>query len=185
MGIFSKPKPIHPMFDLPRASVRECGAMHLPSKVRMALPSVHWLEMMAQSGDTFASWINRVSETESFWTSHQINCDEVAQAIAYRVMHLEQQHNHEDLLITGIVFSKFGLLLGLYERASNATKPTECHPLIQNVVIGLKIAFDDGEVMNNLPEDASHLLYLCGWAGYVMGKVPDLSMNDLFQEWNI
>ena len=56
MGLFSNPKPLHPRFELPKVSPRECSRMALPHMSSMLMPNFKWFDWQAKQGQDQTYW---------------------------------------------------------------------------------------------------------------------------------
>ena len=83
MGLFSNPKPIHPRFELPRVSPRECTQMSLPNMSSMWMPNIKWIDWQAKKGQDKTYWWTKIFDSEEFWGNLDIDIGQFAFNIAY------------------------------------------------------------------------------------------------------
>ncbi len=78
--------------------------------------------------------------------------------------------------------AKFGLLAGLFEVASGATKVNDCHPLTWNALTFFNQSIKDEQ--KALFGDEHRMLLVCmPYGGYVYGKLKNLSAYDVYAQW--
>lgn len=190
MGLFSKPAPLDPRFELPAVKRMDCTQLNFPCKSEMAMSNFKWLEKQMSSGNYQEPMIlvNRIMETAEFWNQIDIiNLDDATNALVQYVMGLESLKLKEDDFAELYMATNFGLLAGLFESASKTTSKDECHPDVWNAMSRLSSMRREERGGQEISEKDSTFLFICqktGEAGHVMGKLGGLTMGEVFKRWN-
>ena len=71
----------------------------------------------------------------------------------------------------------------MFEKASQATVPANCHPIVWNAMKSFNIRARDREGRVKMPESSLLLPECTTWAGYVLGKVPNITVEQVFANW--
>jgi hypothetical protein len=190
MGLFSKPAPLDPRFELPPVKRMDCTQLNFPCKSEKAMTNFKWVEMQMSSGTYQEPMIlvNRIMETTEFWKQIDvINLEDATHALVQYVMELESLKLNENDFADLYMAANFGLLAGLFESSSKKTSKHDCHPEIWNALTRLSSMRRQERGGQELSEKDSAFLFLCektGEAGYVMGKLGGLTMGEVFKRWN-
>jgi len=182
MGIFSKPKPIDPMFALPSVMSRECVKLFLPNKSSYPMANLRWVEIQYRNKQGPDYWVTKIYETEDFFTS-RINLPELAGSVAMSGCRADGFKETEDSFATLYTSAKFGLLAGMFEGASNATKGNDCHPITWNALKFFNQSINE-EFKEPFAEKHPMLLESMVYAGYVMARLEQASPESVFAHWN-
>jgi hypothetical protein len=182
MGIFSKPKPIDPMFTLPSVMSRECVEVFLPRKSAFPMSNMRWVEIQFSKKQGQNYWVDKISESESYFSTNKDLTPQIA-AIAKAGCEADGFKPNEEAWLTLFVLAKFGLLAGMFEKASNTTKEKDCHPLPWNALKFYSQSLRD-EDEKPFGEKHRMLLTYMVYAGYLMGKLEKASPEYVFSHWN-
>jgi len=190
MGLFSKPVPLDPRFQLPSVKKMDCTQLHFPCKSEIAMTNFKWLDKQMSSG-TYQDpliLVNRVMESAEFWKKIEVvNLDVATNSLVQYVMSIESLSLNEDDFAELYMAASFGLLAGLFESSSKTTDKNACHPEIWNAMSRLGAMRRDERGGQEISEKDSAFLFLCektGEAGYVMGKLGGLTLGEIFKRWN-
>ena len=85
----------------------------------------------------------------------------------------------EDIFVN----AKLGVLAGMFEKASQATAPGDCHPVVWNAMNFFNMGVRDMEGRAKIPESSLLLRECTTWAGYALGKVPNITVEQVFANW--
>ena len=191
MGLFSKPAPLDPRFALPSVKRMDCTQLNFPCKSEIAMTNFKWLEKQMASG-TYQEpliLVNRIMETTEFWKQIDvINLDDATNALVQYVMGLESLKLKQDYFADLYMAANFGLLAGLFEGSSKTTSKDECHPDIWNAMARVSSMRRQERGGKEISEKDSAFLFICqktGEAGYVMSKLGDLTLGEVFKRWNV
>ena len=191
MGLFSKPAPLDPRFALPSVKRMDCTQLNFPCKSEIAMTNFKWLEKQMASG-TYQEpliLVNRIMETTEFWKQIDvINLDDATNALVQYVMGLESLKLKQDDFADLYMAANFGLLAGLFEGSSKTTSKDECHPDIWNAMARVSSMRRQERGGKEISEKDSAFLFICqktGEAGYVMSKLGDLTLGEVFKRWNV
>lgn len=182
MGFFSKPKPIDPMFTLPSVMSRECVEVFLPRKNTFPMSNMRWLEIQFSKKQGPDYWVDKISESESYFAT-KVDLSPIVAAIAQAGCEADGFKPDKEAWLTLFVLAKFGLLAGMFEKASNTTKEKDCHPLPWNA---LKFYAKSLRDEDKKPFGEEHIMLLTNmvYAGYLMGKLNNPNPNQIFSMWN-
>ena len=183
MGIFSKPTPIHTMFELPRVSKKDCYQVSLPNMNLMAFPDVKWLNWQMRNNQPPSYWWSKIFESENYWNELQVDVNECAYHIAYMAASLENLQTDEVLVQDLLLNAKFGVLSGIFERASQSTADHSCHPIIWNSIVYFNLESAGIEIRPKLPEISLLLRDCVTWAGLAFSKIPYITVKQVFTNW--
>jgi len=183
MGVFSNPKPIHPRFELPKVAPRECSRMSLPKMSAVMFPIIKWLDWQAKQKQDQAFWIAKILDSEEFWTNMNIDIGQFAFNIAHAAATKENLVENSDLVDDLFAHARLGVLAGMFEKASQATSPGDCHPLIWNAMTFFNMSVRDMEGRVEVPNSSLMLRECTTWAGYALGKVPNITIGQVFADW--
>ncbi len=181
MGIFSKPKPIDPMFTLPSVMSRECVKIFLPNKSSYPMANLRWVEIQYRNKQGPDYWVTKIYETEDFFAS-RMDLPEVAGSVAMSGCKADGFKETEETFATLYTSAKFGLLTGMFEGASNATKDEDCHPLTWNALKFFNQSIDK-EFQEAFSPNHTMLLECMVYAGYVMAKLEKATPKIVFSKW--
>ncbi len=92
---------------------------------------------------------------------------------------------HENKVIVDDIFihAKLGVLAGMFEKASKATAPGDCHPVIWNAMNFFNMGVRDMEGRAEIPTSSLLLRECTTWAGYALGKIPNITVEQTFANW--
>ena len=183
MGFFNNPKPIHPRFELPKVSPRECSKMSLPNMSSMFMPNLKWFEWQAKQGQDQTYWWTKVLDSEEFWTNINIDIGQFGFNIAHAAATREGLQENKEIVEDIFVHAKLGVLAGMFEKASQATTPGDCHPVIWNAISLFNMSVRDMDGRPKIPESSLLLRECTTWAGYALGKIPTISVEQVFDNW--
>lgn len=183
MGIFSNPKPLHPRFQLPKVANRECNKMGLPNMSSMMMANIRWFEWQAKNGQDQSYWWTRIFDSEEFWNNLNINVGQFAFNVAHFAASKEGLQNDKAIVDDLFVYAKLGVLAGMFEKASNTTPPEICHPLIWNAINFFQMSAHKLEDRVEIPEQSLLLRECTAWAGYALGKIPNITVEQVFTNW--
>lgn len=183
MGLFGNPKPLHPRFELPKVSPRDCFRMELPNMSAMLMPNFKWFEWQVKQGQDETYWWTRIFDSEEFWKNLNIDIGQFAFNIAHSAASREGLQENKEIIDEIFVNAKLGVLAGMFEKASQATLPANCHPVVWNAMKSFNIRARDREGRAKMPESSLLLPECTTWAGYVLGKVPNITVEQVFANW--
>ena len=190
MGLFSKSAPLDPRFALPAVKRMDCTQLHFPCKSEMAMTNFKWLEKQISSGNYQEPLVlvNHILETADFWEQlGVINIGDATKALVQFVIALESLKLKKTDLADLNMSANFGLLAGLFEISSKTTSKDECHPDIWNAMCRLSSMRREERGGDAISEKDSAFLFICektSEAGYVMGRLGGLSLEEVFTHWN-
>jgi hypothetical protein len=182
MGIFSKPKPIDPMFALPSVMSRECVRLFLPNKSQYPMANLRWVEIQFQNKQGQDYWVTKVQDSEDYFKS-RIELSDLAGSIAFSGCEADGFEATEDAYATLFTLASFGLLAGMFEVASNATKKDDCHPLTWNALKFFNQSVEE-EFKEAFGEKHMMLLECMVYAGYAAAKLEMVRPELVFSQWN-
>jgi len=182
MGIFSKPKPIDPMFTLPSVMSRECVRIFLPNKSSYPMMNLRWVDIQYRNKQGPEYWIEKVFGSEDFFAS-RLDIPVIAGALVTNGCKADSFKVTEDTFATLFISAKFGLLAGMFENASNSTKKEDCHPLTWNSLKFFNQSIDK-EFEEAFAPDHKMLLECMVYAGYAMAKLEQTNPEIIFSKWN-
>ena len=182
MGIFSKPKPIDPMFTLPSVTSKECVKIFLPNKSSYPMANLRWVEIQYRNKQGPDYWVTKIYETEDFFTN-RINLSEFAGSVVMSGCKADGLKETEETFATLFTSAKFGLLAGMFEGASNATKDEDCHPLTWNALKFFNQSIKK-EFKEPFAEKHTMLLESMVYAGYVAAKLEKTTPELVFSQWS-
>jgi hypothetical protein len=149
----------------------------------MIIPNIKWFEWQAKQGQPQSYWWNKIFESEAYWEKSQVDIGKYASQITYVAGELEGLLENQQLIQEISINARLGFLAGMFERASNTTGQKDCHPLIWNAMIFFNLEISEIEGRVKMP-DASPLLRECTtWAGYALGKIPGITVREVFANW--
>ena len=183
MGFFSSPKPLHPKFELPKVSPRECSLMTLPNMNSKPMLNFRWFEWQAKQGQDQTYWWTKIFDSEDFWTDMKIDIGQYAFNIALSAASLEGLEKDKEIVEDIFVNAKLGVLAGMFEKASQATSPRDCHPVVWNAMNLFNKGIRDMEGRAEIPESSLLLRECTTWAGYALGKMPNIKVEQVFENW--
>jgi hypothetical protein len=183
MAFFGSPKPVHPRFELPKVSPRECTEMSLPNIHSITMLNLRWLEWQAKRGQDTSYWWTRIFDSEEFWSSPNIDLGQYAFNIALKAATLENLSESKEIIDDLFVHAKLGILSGMFERASNTTSPRDCHPLIWNAMKFFQMDARKMPEQVEIPKESPVLRESTTWAGYAFGKIPNITIEQVFSKW--
>ena len=183
MGLFGNPKPMHPRFELPKVASRECSKMSLPNMSSMIVPNFKWFEWQAKRGQDQSYWWKKIFDSEEFWKNMKIDIGEFALGIAYAAATREGLEKNKEIVGDIFIHAKLGVLAGMFEKASQTTSPSDCHPIIWNAMNFFNLEVSDMEGRAKIPESSLLLRECTTWAGYAFGKIPNINVEQVFANW--
>jgi hypothetical protein len=183
MAFFGSPKPVDPRFELPKVSPRECTEMSLPNIHSITMLNIRWVEWQVKRGQDKSYWWKKIFDSEEFWNVPSFDVGQYSFNVAYKAATLENVHENKEILDDLFVYSKLGLLAGMFERASNATSPKDCHPLIWNAMRFFHMDARSLPDQVSMPEESPVLRESTTWAGYALGKIPNITIEQVFAKW--
>ena len=183
MGLFSNPKPLHPRFELPKVPQRDQVGIPFPNMNAMFMPNLKWLEWQAKQVQDRTYWWVRIFETEEFWATWDIDIGQSVFNIAHEAATREGLQENKEIVEQIFIHAKLGVLAGMFEKASEAIGPSACHPIIFNAIIDFNMCVRDMEGRPKLPESSLLLPECATWAGYVLGKIPNITVEQTFANW--
>lgn len=184
MALFGQPKPIDPLFMLPKVSPRECTLMGLPNMNQMTMTNFAWLEKQLRKGQDQSYWVIKVFESEKFWTNISVDVDDLALQVVRMACSLQNVEPSNEDGATLIMHAKFGILAGMFERSSNASSVGDCHPLMWNALKFFTMAVPDDRKTHFY--EANRVMFdMVNFAGYGFGKIPNLTIQKLFSRWHL
>ena len=183
MGLFSNPKPIHPRFELPRVSPKECTEMSLPNMSVMWMPNFRWIDWQAKKGQDQTYWWTKIFDSEEFWTNFDIDIGQFAFNIAHAAATREGFQENREIVDDIFVNAKLGVLAGMFEKSSQATAISDCHPLIWNAMVFFNLGVSNMKDRVKIPESSPVLRECTTWAGYALGKIPTITVEQTFANW--
>lgn len=146
------------------------------------MANLRWVEIQYQNKQGPDYWVTKIYETEDFFAS-QIDLPEVAGSVAMSGCKANGFKGTEETFATLYTSAKFGLLAGMFECASNATKEDDCHPLTWNALKFFNQSINE-EFKEPFTEKHPMLLESMVYAGYVMAKLDRASPESVFSNWN-
>jgi|GEM_PF-3723513 hypothetical protein len=183
MGIFSRNKAIDPMFTLPSVFSKECVELFFPKKSLYPMANMRWIEIQMKKGEGGDFWVNRIFDSEEYWRSQGQDLQPVFVSLVQAGSKADSFSYDEESWSTLYTSAKFGLLAGKFEQASGATKPKDCHPITWNALTFLNQAIED-EHKAPFAEKHQMLLITMPYAGYVMGKLGNVTAPEVYSGWN-
>ena len=176
-------------FYLPKVKLGHCVKMILPNINSRPMLNMEWLEWQFKQGQDQSYWIERIMQSQDiyegaidiFESSLKIAmaCDEVESR--YRISVGEEISKRNVSYLEPI--ARFGLLAGLYERASKSTSGERCHPLVVNAIITFSKSIPERDKESELDEQDPLLILTTCWAGFTVGKTPEISLKKVFSQW--
>lgn len=159
--------------------------MSLPDMNVLWTPNWAWLEWQAKKGQDRSYWWTNIFDSENFWTNINIDIGQFAFNIAHAAATREGLQENKEIVDDIFVYAKLGVLAGMFEKASQATAISNCHPLIWNAMISFNL---DSDVVNmagrpKIPKSSPLLRESTTWAGYALGKIPTISVEQVFDKW--
>ena len=149
----------------------------------MFMPNLKWLEWQAKQGQDQTYWWTKIFDSEEFWTNINIDIGQFAFNIAHAAATREGLQENREIVDDIFVNAKLGVLAGMFEKASRATEPSDCHPVIWNAINFFNMGVRDMDGRAKIP-DSSLLLRECTtWAGYALGKIPNITVEQTFANW--
>ena len=183
MGIFKNSKPIHPRFELPKVSPRECFRMSLPQMSSMSMPNFKWVEWQAKQGQDQTFWWTKIFDSEEFWKQMNIDIGQLAFNIAHEAASREGLKENSEIVEDLFIHAKLGVLAGMFEKASQTTSPGDSHPVVWNAITFFNMGVLGMKDRPKIP-DSSLLLRECTtWGGYALGKIPNITVQQVFANW--
>ena len=170
------------MFQLPSVMSRECNEVFLPRKSAFPMSNMRWIEMQMAKGQGADYWVNKIFDSEDFF-SQQLDLSPIVGSIVDTGCAVDSFKPDEESWITMFTSAKFGLLTGMFERASNATKEKDCHPLTWNALSFLNHSIAD-ELKKPFGDEHQILLRYMPYAGYLMGKIEKADSQEIFSQWH-
>jgi hypothetical protein len=149
----------------------------------MLLPNLKWFEWQAKQGQDQTYWWRKVLDSEEFWTNMNVDIAQFAFNIAHGAAMREGLQENKAILDDLFVHAKLGVLAGMFEKASNATAPGDCHPVIWNAMNFFNMGVRDIEDRAEIPKSSLLLRECTTWAGYALGKVPNITVEQTLTNW--
>ncbi len=183
MGLFSNPKSLHPRFELPKVSPRDCSRMALPHMSSMLMPNLKWFEWQAKQGQDQTYWWTRIFNSEEYWEKNNIDIGQFAFNIAHSAAAREGLEQNKEIVEDIFINAKLGVLAGMFEKASQTTSAGDCHPVVWNAMNFFNMGVRDMEGRPQIPESSLLLRECTTWAGYALGKIPGITVEQVFARW--
>jgi hypothetical protein len=183
MGLFSNPKPLHPRFELPKVSPRDCSRMALPHMSSMLMPNLKWFEWQAKQGQDQTYWWSRIFDSEEYWENNNIDVGQFAFNVAHSAAAREGLEQNKEIVEDIFINAKLGVLAGMFEKASQTTSAEDCHPVVWNAMNFFNMGVRDMEGRPRIPESSLLLRECTTWAGYALGKIPGITVEQVFARW--
>lgn len=142
------------------------------------MSNMRWLEIQFSKKQGPDYWVDKISESESYFSA-RIDLSPIVAAIAQAGCEADGFKPDEEAWLTLFVLAKFGLLAGMFEKASNTTKEKDCHPLPWNALKFYTKNLRD-EDKEPFGEEHRMLLTHMVYAGYLMGKLDTQILKKFF-----
>ena len=146
------------------------------------MSNMRWVEIQFSKKQGQNYWVDKISESESYFSTNKDLTPQIA-AIAKAGCEADGFKPNEEAWLTLFVLAKFGLLAGMFEKASNTTKEKDCHPLPWNALKFYSQSLRD-EDEKPFGEKHRMLLTYMVYAGYLMGKLDSPNPQKIFSHWN-
>ncbi len=146
------------------------------------MSNMRWVEIQFSKKQGQNYWVDKISESESYFSTNKDLTPQIA-AIAKAGCEADGFKPNEEAWLTLFVLAKFGLLAGMFEKASNTTKEKDCHPLPWNALKFYSQSLRD-EDEKPFGEKHRMLLTYMVYAGYLMGKLDNPNPQKIFSHWN-
>jgi hypothetical protein len=182
MGLFSNAKSLSPIFQLPKVFGRECVQLFTPKKSSFPVANLRWVDNQFKSGQGPEFWVIKIFDSEKYWLQQGRDIQIEAAGLVAAACRADSFQHDKETWSTLFLSAKFGLLAGLFEVASGATKVNDCHPLTWNALtfFNQSIADEQKEPF----EDEHKMLLICmPYGGYVYGKLKNVSAHDIYAQW--
>ncbi len=183
MGLFSNPKSLHPRFELPKVSPRDCSRMALPHMSSMLMPNLKWFEWQAKQGQDQTYWWSRIFDSEEYWENNNIDVGQFAFNVAHSAAAREGLEQNKEIVEDIFINAKLGVLAGMFEKASQTTSAEDCHPVVWNAMNFFNMGVRGMEGRPQIPESSLLLRECTTWAGYALGKIPGITVEQVFARW--
>lgn len=112
-----------------------------------------------------------------------IDIGQFAFNIAHSAAAREGLEENKEIVEDIFVNAKLGVLAGMFEKASQTTAPGDCHPVVWNAMNFFNMGVRDMEGRAKIPESSLLLRECTTWAGYALGKVPNITVEQVFANW--
>ena len=146
------------------------------------MTNLRWVDIQFRNKQGSDYWVTKIYETEDFFAS-RIDLPELAGSVAMSGCKAAGLKATEETFATLYTSAKFGLLAGMFEGASNATKSDDCHPLTWNALKFFNQSINE-EYKEPFAEKHSMLLESMVYAGYMMAKLERATPESVFSNWN-
>ena len=141
------------------ANSRSVWAFHAPPCERRSATCKSAVCWQAKQGQDQTYWWVKIFDSEEFWTNINIDIGQFAFNIAHSAAAREGLEHNKEIVEDIYINAKLGVLAGMFEKASQATAPGDCHPVVWNAMNFFNMGVRDMEGRAKIPESSLEYEY--------------------------